>query len=86
VLNTADYGIPQTRERVIIFGIRADMGLEPTFPAATHSYESLLASQWVDGSYWDRHGISHAIRESLDSLRTRQAHKRIPLRASTSKH
>lgn len=77
VLNTADYGIPQTRERVIILGIRADLGIEPTFPAATHSYESLLASQWIDGSYWERHGISTEIRNSLDGLRIQQALKRI---------
>jgi DNA (cytosine-5)-methyltransferase 1 len=77
VLNTADYGIPQTRERVIILGIRSDLGIEPTFPAATHSYESLLASQWGDGSYWERHQISAAIRDSLDGLRTQQALRRI---------
>jgi DNA (cytosine-5)-methyltransferase 1 len=77
VLNTADYGIPQTRERVILLGIRSDLEIEPTFPAATHSYESLVASQWIDGSYWERHGISSAIRDSLDGLRIQQALKRI---------
>lgn len=32
VLCASDYGVPQMRERVIIIGIRKDLGLEPTFP------------------------------------------------------
>ena len=32
VLKASDYGVPQTRERVIIIGIRKDLGIEPTFP------------------------------------------------------
>ena len=32
VLCAADYGVPQMRERVIIIGIRRDLGIEPTFP------------------------------------------------------
>lgn len=33
VLNTADYGVPQTRKRAIVIGSRVG---EPTFPAPTH--------------------------------------------------
>jgi len=36
VLNAADFGTPQTRERVIIIGIRPDIG-KPTFPSQTHT-------------------------------------------------
>lgn len=32
VLRANDYGVPQTRERVIILGLRKDLGLVPTFP------------------------------------------------------
>jgi DNA (cytosine-5)-methyltransferase 1 len=32
LLNSADYGIPQRRERVFILGFRKDLGVEPTFP------------------------------------------------------
>ena len=32
VLNSAWYGVPQTRERVFILGIRSDLNLQPTFP------------------------------------------------------
>ncbi|MBM3910881.1 MAG: DNA (cytosine-5-)-methyltransferase [Thaumarchaeota archaeon] len=35
LLNSADYGIPQRRERVFIIGFRKDLGIEPTFPAPT---------------------------------------------------
>ncbi|HKV38559.1 MAG TPA: DNA cytosine methyltransferase [Blastocatellia bacterium] len=57
VLNTADYGVPQKRERVIIVGFRDDLGIEWSFPEVTHSLDSLLWSQWITGQYWDRHGI-----------------------------
>ena len=39
VLNAADYGVPQKRERVIIVGIRNDIWKQRggfTFPAKTH--------------------------------------------------
>lgn len=34
LLNTADYGVPQDRERVIVVGIRKDLGRTFEFPAA----------------------------------------------------
>lgn len=37
VVNAADYGIPQRRERVFIVGFRSDLGIEWCFPEATHS-------------------------------------------------
>ena len=37
VLNAADYGVPQTRERVIIVGVRKDVDFEYTYPTPTHS-------------------------------------------------
>lgn len=36
VVNTADYGIPQTRERFICVGVRRDFGLKFVFPKETH--------------------------------------------------
>lgn len=58
VLNAADFGVPQKRERVFIVGFRADLGIKWSFPEATHSFDALLESQWVSGEYWDRHEIS----------------------------
>jgi len=56
VLNAADYGVPQTRERVFFVGFRRDLGIGWSFPAATHSREALVAAQ-ADQSYWERHGV-----------------------------
>ncbi len=58
LLNAADYGVPQKRERVFFVAIRADIDLEWNFPPPTHSHEALLFDQWVSGAYWKRHGVS----------------------------
>jgi DNA (cytosine-5)-methyltransferase 1 len=57
LLNAADFGVPQRRERVFIVGFRSDLGVRWSFPAPTHSREALLRSMWVDGDYWERHRI-----------------------------
>lgn len=54
LLNAADYGVPQKRERVFIVGFRSDLNVEWSFPKGTHSQDSLLWQQWVTGEYWDR--------------------------------
>src|SRR5579863_4145482 len=61
-LNAANYGVPQKRERVIIVGFRADLGVEWSFPESTHSYDALLIDQWVTGSYWERHRVAKKYR------------------------
>jgi DNA (cytosine-5)-methyltransferase 1 len=55
VLNAADYGVAQRRERVFIVGVRADLEIEYSFPLATHSREALIVDQWATGEYWKRH-------------------------------
>lgn len=57
LLNAADYGVPQKRERVFIVGIRNDIGLEWSFPEQTHSEEALWWSKWKTGEYWRIHDI-----------------------------
>ena len=42
LINAADYGVPQRRERVVIVGIRSDIKSSWAFPKATHSEERLL--------------------------------------------
>lgn len=54
VLNAADYGVPQRRERVFIVGFRKDLGIHWNFPAPTHSLDRLLYDQWISSDYWDR--------------------------------
>lgn len=40
VLNAADYGVPQQRERVFLVGIRKDLDIEFKFPRPTHGPDS----------------------------------------------
>ncbi|WP_258605510.1 DNA cytosine methyltransferase [Mesorhizobium sp. AR10] len=42
VVNAANYGIPQRRERVFFVGFREDLGVRWHFPLPTHSREALL--------------------------------------------
>lgn len=62
LLNAANYGVPQKRERVFIVGFRADLGVEWAFPDETHSEDQLLVSKWVTGDYWTRHGVTKRAR------------------------
>ncbi len=57
LVNAANYGVPQTRERVFIVGFRADVNAEWKFPDETHDVKELLREQYVSGEYWERHGI-----------------------------
>ncbi|MEA5418461.1 DNA cytosine methyltransferase [Spirulina sp. CCNP1310] len=71
LLDAANYGIPQRRERVFIVGIREDLNLEWSFPQESHSLDSLLWSQFVSFDYWKKHNIKPSKFEYLDK-RTRQ--------------
>ncbi len=57
LVNAADYGVPQKRERVIIVGFRSDIKVKWAFPEPTHSEDALRWSQFVTGDYWERHRI-----------------------------
>lgn len=65
LLNAADFGIPQVRERVFIVGVRADLGVRFSFPQATHTEDGLLYSKWISGEYWRRHNIRKCERPSI---------------------
>lgn len=67
VLNAADYGVPQKRERVFIVGFRHDLNVRWSFPEQTHSRESLLYSQYATGEYWERYGIGRKQRPGLSA-------------------
>ena len=76
-LNAADYGVPQHRERVIVVGVRSDLGLNWQFPIPTHSEQELLRAQWISGEYWEIHRIPKKLRpkaprefaERIESIR-----------------
>lgn len=78
LLNAADFGVPQTRERVVIVGIRSDVDSGWTFPVPTHSEDRLLWDQYVTGEYWKQHDIlphfeSDDIAAQTDRIRRLQA-------------
>ena len=56
VLNAADYGVPQKRERVFIVGFRSDVRQGWSFPEPTHSGAALARSKIME-EYWDRHRV-----------------------------
>lgn len=61
LLNAADFGVPQTRERVFFVALREDLNLTWTPPVRTHSSASLRLSQEVFGDYWERHGLRRKV-------------------------
>jgi DNA (cytosine-5)-methyltransferase 1 len=68
LINAANYGVPQHRDRVIIVGIRSDLDCEWIFPAETHSADSLFWDMYVTSEYWDRHKITKSERPVIDRL------------------
>lgn len=58
LVNSADYGVPQKRDRVFIVGFRSDLGIEWSLPQPTHGLDALLYSQWITGDYWENHGFT----------------------------
>jgi DNA (cytosine-5)-methyltransferase 1 len=57
LVNAADYGVPQTRERVVIIGTRKDLNINWKFPKPTHNRDSLSWKKYVTHEYWDRHKV-----------------------------
>jgi DNA (cytosine-5)-methyltransferase 1 len=69
VLNAADYGVPQKRERVFFIGFRNDICANWAFPKATHSLEALHHDQSERGAYWDIHRLSRLNRTPVRLVR-----------------
>jgi DNA (cytosine-5)-methyltransferase 1 len=67
LINAADYGVPQTRERVVIVGIRNDIGVPWVFPTTTHSEDRLLWEMYITWEYWERHKIQKSLRPILNA-------------------
>lgn len=71
VLNAADYGVPQKRERVFFVGFRSDLDVEWSFPETTHSYDALLWDQIREDGYWERYAVPKCERLITDRARNR---------------
>lgn len=66
LFNTADYGVPQTRERVIIIGIREDLYVDFEWPNPTHSSTDVNLLPWV------------TIKEAIGDLEDDEKHRALP--------
>ncbi len=66
LFNTADYGVPQTRERVIIVGIREDLKANFKWPCQTHSSNDNKLKPWM------------TIKEAIGDLEDDEKHKLLP--------
>lgn len=67
LLNTANFGVPQTRERVIIMGVRKDIGGDIHWPQQTHSNDDKLGlKSWV------------TLKEAIGDLEDEKQHMRLP--------
>ena len=81
VLNAADFGVPQKRERVVFVGFRADLGIGWSFPTETHSFEALLWDLCRTGEYWDRHRVAF-LHRNMDAVMEARA-DRLSVRPNT---
>lgn len=66
LINAADFGVPQTRERVVIVGTRSDLAVNWAFPVETHSEDRLIWDMYVTGEYWNRHNVPASLQPVLD--------------------
>jgi len=65
LLNAANFGVAQKRERVFFVGFRTDLGIAWSFPEETHDLDSLLVDQWISGAYWERHEVAKKNRPAM---------------------
>lgn len=66
LFNTADYGVPQTRERVIIIGVRNDIQVDIEWPSPTHSNNDKNLKPWV------------SIKDAIGDLEDEDKHNSLP--------
>ncbi len=66
VFNTADYGVPQIRERVIIVGVRKDVDVDFEWMSPTHSSTDVQLLPWV------------TIKDAIEDLENDEIHKSLP--------
>jgi DNA (cytosine-5)-methyltransferase 1 len=66
LLNAANYGVPQRRERVFIQAVREDVAVACSWPNPTHS-AGLLAHALTDGSYARQYSLELGRRFDLDA-------------------
>lgn len=63
VVNAADYGLAQSRPRIVIIGLRSDEA-EWTWPDTTHDKRGLLR-ELHHHRYWDAHEVPERVRNAV---------------------
>jgi len=58
LVNAADFGVAQRRQRVFIVALRNDLGATWQGIHPTHSEDSLVYDQFVSGTYWTDHRMA----------------------------
>ena len=81
LLNAANYGVPQIRERVFIVGTRSDLNVDWQFPNSTHGGDLLYHEQFVSGDYWRRHGVARPLEPVSDCPQFKRAKFELALEA-----
>lgn len=71
-----DYGVPQTRHRIIIVGIRADLGLEFRVPAPTHLGRHITAREALENPPIPNDAPNHELTKQSDIVVERLKHIR----------
>ncbi|THK37035.1 DNA (cytosine-5-)-methyltransferase [Ensifer sp. MPMI2T] len=58
LVNAANFGVAQKRERVVFVGFAEGIVADWCFPRETHSLDALLYSQFKTDEYWDHHRVA----------------------------
>ena len=56
LVDSADYGVPQSRQRVLMVAFRSDLKVAWTTPAPRTSEAALFHAQWISRKYWEEVG------------------------------
>ena len=75
LVNAANYGVPQKRDRVFLVGFRSDLKANWSFPEETRSLDALLHEQWVTGGYWERNRVAARQRPDIPARVRRRVEK-----------
>ncbi|MGV6872367.1 DNA cytosine methyltransferase [Pseudochelatococcus sp. B33] len=71
LVNAANYGVAQKRERVVFVGFAEGITADWCFPRETHSLDALLYSQFKSGEYWHHYQVAKKDRVVNEKLKVR---------------